>query len=75
MCTLKISGFFTQPSLAIHDNWYRKKNKTQDVWCKFCLDVIKCTDILNQLVETYFPSKGIFKKTQQPHLYNVADFK
>lgn len=38
--------------------------KKKDVWCKFYIDVTKCTDILNQLVETYFPSKSIFKKTQ-----------
>lgn len=40
----------------------KKDHKTYAENVSFYIDVIKCRDILNQLVETYFPSKNTFLK-------------
>lgn len=56
-------GIFTHPSLAVHDSLgYREKkdHKMYDVNVSFYIDVIKCRELLKQLIETYFLSKNTF---------------
>lgn len=56
-------GIFTHLSLAVHDSLgYRgkKDHKMYDVNLSFYIDVIKCRELLKQLIETYFLSKNTF---------------
>lgn len=61
-------------SLAVQGNWghRRKDHKMYDINVNFYTDVIKCRNILNQLLDNYFHPKISFKKPS--YMYNVAGF-